>query len=923
MKIFLWVWLVLSPIQLMARVIKDDFLVNDDTIGAPPNYFPDVAMNGKGRFVVVWHDAREVTCWGLDNMRYTFEIGYHPVMYGQVYDSSGRPIGENFKINEGRSVWGNPAVAMDSSGNFVVVWIGAKETGCILGKRFNSSGKPIGDEFQISSKPPTLEGSWDRPAIAMHPSGDFVVVWKQREGGGMLSGSLCARMYDRFGNPKGGIIKIDTGLVFVPSVAMNYSGDFVVIWWRAKAWEIEVRRYNKFGEPKGKKSVIVENCFSALHMPPMIDIAMDSAGNFSVVWENDGDIYFQPFNYNGSPLDSVRKVNDDSVEDWDPCQIWPTISMDKSGRNIVIAWHDNRNTSRYNLITDIYAQRYDFQYHPIGRNFQVDEKREEFYEREACYPSVAMDDSGNFVVVWVDDRGRSPPYSFGHHHVYGQRYNSKGEEIDGNFRITDGGTDVQFCPSVSMNKKGDFVTVWVDFRRDCYDIYAQRYDKWGNLMKSNFQVNDDTVNGWEMSGGIWNPRCAINEKGEFVITWMDGNVTDFGFSIYYAIGQGYDSSGERVGENFFAYPREPNPFLGTWYEPALAMKDDGNFFLVGSDEIDNSANLYGAFFDIRGNPMTDFLGPLNEKPLSPIFLHYNRYALTIDGAGNFIAVWLLPPMQDSSGPLYGQRLDNMGNILGKNFRIDELGTVRLRGWPCVDADDKGNFVVVWEDLRDDSLADIFCQRFDSESNPIGKNFKVNDDPPGSMQRHPSVAMNPSTSEFVVFWTDFRYKDPVVMAQKYDGYGNPVGGNVRISKNTGSYQFAWRNSVDACEDRIVFVWTDNRRDKCWDVYCKITDWGLLGIEEERKRTLTRLKVFPNPAKKVIDIRYEIPIRGKISLKLYDVSGRVAKTLLRAKSTEPGIYRMNIDTKDLPNDFLRLSLCQAEPCIGLTRKIIVLK
>ena len=85
----------------------------------------------------------------------------------------------------------------------------------------------------------------------------------------------------------------------------------------------------------------------------------------------------------------------------------------------------------------------------------------------------------------------------------------------------------------------------------------------------------------------------------------------------------------------------------------------------------------------------------------------------------------------------------------------------------------------------------------------------------------------------------------------------------------------------------------------------------GVGEELSKEIS-LECLPNPAKGVVDIRYEIPVRGKISLKLYDVSGRVAKILLRAKSTEPGIYRMNIDTKDLPNGvyFLRLSLCQKE-------------
>ena len=76
---------------------------------------------------------------------------------------------------------------------------------------------------------------------------------------------------------------------------------------------------------------------------------------------------------------------------------------------------------------------------------------------------------------------------------------------------------------------------------------------------------------------------------------------------------------------------------------------------------------------------------------------------------------------------------------------------------------------------------------------------------------------------------------------------------------------------------------------------------VGIEEERqaenKKQEARLfQNQPNPSIKRTTISYHLPIKTKVSLKIYDMTGRIAKTLVNEEK-ESGYHEVNLHTKDL--------------------------
>ncbi len=57
-------------------------------------------------------------------------------------------------------------------------------------------------------------------------------------------------------------------------------------------------------------------------------------------------------------------------------------------------------------------------------------------------------------------------------------------------------------------------------------------------------------------------------------------------------------------------------------------------------------------------------------------------------------------------------------------------------------------------------------------------------------------------------------------------------------------------------------------------------------------------YPNPFGKITEIRYQIPATGVnpyVSLRIYDVTGRIVKTLVN-EPQEPGYYKVLWDGKD---------------------------
>jgi hypothetical protein len=192
-----------------------------------------VGTDAAGNFVVVWQSSSYYSTGGQD--------GSGPGVFAQRFDSTGTPLGPEFQVNVFTT--GNQssaALAVEPSGSFVVVWqsgyYGYQDgsyTG-VFGRRFASTGTPLGPEFQVNV---FTTGNQFAPAIAAAPGGGFVVVWTSEsyygvDQDGSRSG-VFGRRFDATGAPLGGEFQAHTYTTldqFEPVVAADAAGQFVVAW---------------------------------------------------------------------------------------------------------------------------------------------------------------------------------------------------------------------------------------------------------------------------------------------------------------------------------------------------------------------------------------------------------------------------------------------------------------------------------------------------------------------------------------------------------------------------------------------------------------------------------------------------------------------------------------------------------------------
>lgn len=401
------------PAEAQSIPLGEQFLVNTDTLGAQES--PAIAVDTSGSFVAIWQNAG----YGmLDSLR------------GQRFGSNGMTLGNSFAVNSnslGRPTY--PAVAMDGSANFVVAW---QSTGAdngddsytsIQARRFASDGTPLGDDFLVNTYTTSYQ---DRPALAMHSSGSFIVVWDSRgsDNGDDSYASVQGQQFDNEGLPIDNQFLVNSYITFsqwVPSVAISGSGDFIVAWQGVGPGDDETgtsvhgRRFSSNGSPLDTQ-FLVHSEEPVYQSNP--SVAANASGEFIVVWGRfDGSytanaIRGQRFDATGSQVGSYFQVSPATLF---YSQQSPQVAMDPAG-NFVVVWHGRSYLNGDDNSINIQGQRFRFDGVSLGANFLVNS----FTPQSQRHPAIGSDDLGNFVVVWESDMSdNGDPNSLS---IQGQRF---------------------------------------------------------------------------------------------------------------------------------------------------------------------------------------------------------------------------------------------------------------------------------------------------------------------------------------------------------------------------------------------------------------------------------------------------------------------------------------------------------------------
>ncbi len=294
-----------------------------------------------------------------------------------------------------------------------------------------------------------------------------------------------------------------------PDIAMDYKGNFVVVWEDDKnennIYQIYARGFNASGSEKFS-DFTVNSVGKGQQLVPAID--MSGNGDFVVVWQDDmdGNGYYQ-IRARGFHADGSEKFHDFTVNSVAKGQqLKPKVAMGVNG-DFVVVWQDDKDENGYYQIR---ARGF----HADGSELFSDITVNSVAKGQQLIPVVAMSGNGDFVVVWQDDKDQN-----GYYQIRARGFHADGSERLGDFTVNSISKGQQLKPDIAIALNGDFIIVWQDDKDEkrYYQIRARGFHADGSE-----KFHDITVNSIS-KGQQLKPKVAMDDYGGFIVVWEDDN----------------------------------------------------------------------------------------------------------------------------------------------------------------------------------------------------------------------------------------------------------------------------------------------------------------------------------------------------------------------------------------------------------------
>jgi hypothetical protein len=322
---------------------------------------------------------------------------------------------------------------------------------------------------------------------------------------------------------------------------------------------------------------------------------------------------------------------------------------------------------------------------------------------------------------------------------------------------------------------------------------------------------------------------AMAPNGRSVVVWQSQNQDGSGHWGIYA--QRYTAKGAADGGEFR---------VNTWTQddqmtPSVAMASDGSFVIAwqSKNQDGNGWGVYAQRYDANGNPLGgEFLVNTytNNDQMAP--------SVAVAPDGSFVIAWQSNGQDGSGWGVYAQRYDSNGNPLGGEFRVNTY-IAGDQTSPKIAMAGDDSFVITWQSNNQDGNGwGAYAQRYDANGNALGGEFRVNTTTV-DQQQSPSIGMAGDGS-FVIAWQSHNQDGAGwgVYAQRYDANGNPLGGEFRVNTYTQDDQMAPSIAM-AADGHFVIAWESHNQDgNGWGVYAQRYDAnGVAQGSEFRVNTTT--------------------------------------------------------------------------------------
>ncbi|MBX3011017.1 MAG: hypothetical protein KF832_05895 [Caldilineaceae bacterium] len=436
-------------------------------------------------------------------------------------------------------------------------------------------------------------------------------------------------------------------------------------------------------------------------------------------------------------------------------QFDPTAVVDQAG-NLLVVWVDDRNGNH-----DLYAQRLT----PDGEPLWAEDLRVQAEEGTAAQgaPVLAATDADLTVVAWHDNRE-------GDYNIYLQLLDANGtRQWESDLRANqDQSMTAQTDPNVALSGNGIITVAWLDQRVGNGDIYLQRFSSQGTpLWPQEVRVNQPT----EPSEN--RPALAVVTSGLTIVGWL--NAADS--HLYF---QGVDQQGQRRWHNALRANQLDQPANA---ERTPALLPWGNSLIIAWERAQTPA-LYAQLISDQGN----LLWPTERLLMTSagrVAANEPSLALTVDSQQRVVLAWS-DQRNHATGDLYAQRIDQNGQRLWSvDARVDDAAGTVDQGLAEITRSAVGHNVVVWQDHRFGALPQLYFQHMMADGQPRW---------PLGLPLHPTGAASTEQrlpllatvgEETLVLWQEITQGTAQLVLQRLDAAGNRLWPTPRLIDGEGA------------------------------------------------------------------------------------------------------------------------------------------
>jgi hypothetical protein len=489
--------------------------------------------------------------------------------------------------------------------------------------------------------------------------------------------------------------------------------------------------------------------------------------------------------------------------------------------------------------------------------------------------TITSDGAGGAITTWRDDgRGTGNP------RIYAQRVLADGTvdprwPSDG--RILCAAASIRYTPRIISDGAGGGIVAWSDWRHSPLyaHIYAQHVLEDGTVDPTwpadGLEVCPDPV------GSQGAPVLVSDDNGGAIIAWPDSRNAPTGADVY----------AQHVRANGTANPAWPPDGTAICISPhnlgtiSLVSEGTGGAIVIWTDFRSGHGDIYAQH--VWGSGIVDPIWPVNGRPLSTTAA--NKFGLTAvsDGNGGAIATW-------GSGDLHSQYVMIDGS-LAAGWPVNGLTVCAAPGFqydPTSVADGSGGVIVAWNDNRAGGAHDVYAQHVFG-SGIVDPAWPVDGlavcTAPND-QRNSAITTD-GAGGAIVSWSDARAGFSTDDVNDIYAHRVLVGGTVAPNwpaNGRAVCTATGRQSVPVLvsegQHGAIVTWPDRRSGVRDNIYAQRVNFfgSLTAVEHDTPRSGSHFGLArPNPFNPVTKIPYALGSGGRVRIQVFDVSGRLVRTV----------------------------------------------